>query len=142
MGPSAIVMPCLLPSQVLAVFSGPIEGSLALVQLHCSLQKDLHLTLVSSNPSPSHPTQHTHTPPHTYTHTPLLFSLFPLLPSSLQKKAGRECRCWTHLSSFLILSFCFLSPVCSLFLAHSFFSLCRPLWMEQLLHHRVNTLTY
>lgn len=131
-GARAIVKPCLLPSLVLAVFFSPIEDSPALVQFYCSLQKDLHLTLVSSNPHPS--TQHTRA------HTSF-FSIFPLLPSSLEKKAGRECRCWTHLSSFLILSLFSFFCALSIFLIH-FFSLCRPLWMEQLLHHRVNTLTY
>lgn len=132
MGPSAIVKPCLLPSQVLAVFFRPIEGSPALVQLHCSLQKDLHLTLVSSTPQHTQHIQHTRT------------SFFPLSsPSFLTSEKGRKEMQMLDPpelipnSLFLISFSCVLSLSCSLI-----FSLCRPLWMEQLLHHRVNTLTY
>lgn len=55
-----------------------------------------HLFLQTHQPTPN---QHPHARMH------ISFFHIHLLPSSLQKKAGKECRCWTHLSSFVILSF-------------------------------------
>lgn len=98
---------CLLPSQVLSMCSSaPLRAPelFPSVQLLCSLQKSLHLALVFFKPTPSPTT------------SPFLLSLH--LPLSLQKKTGSECRCPTHLSSLLILSFALLSPKHSLFLAH------------------------
>lgn len=91
---------CLLPSQVLSVrSSAPLRApqSFSSVQLFCSLQKGLHLALVFFKP-------------------PLYTAFFLLVlptPPSLRKKTGSECRCRTHLSSLLILSF-------SRFLSHAF----------------------
>lgn len=72
------------------------------------------------------------TPPSTL-QPPLLFS-----SPSLLKKTGSECRCRTHLSSFLILLF---SLPRSLSCSFIFFS-SRPPRLEKLLHHTLNTLTY
>lgn len=83
----------------------------------------------------------THT--HTHIHTPFFFFSFLSFLPHFTKKAGRGMQMLDPPelipNSLFLLSFsCVLSLSCSLM----FFSLCRPLWMEQLLHHRVNTLTY
>lgn len=94
MGPGAIVQHAFFLPKFCLRSSGPLRGpqSFSHVKLLCSPQKDLHLTLVSSRSK------------HTHIRTHLFFSSILSFIRYFRKKAWSECRCWTYLSSWLILS--------------------------------------